>query len=180
MPSPSPHSSSREPDLPPRPHAGDHDPGGAARKARRWDLEDHQGGLTHPSRPARRPGRRGRRTTSRQPDEWHHTLSYVPERIEWDDDAAQHIRTRSQRYPDALDIEPEWTAEAVNDPDRIVDEPDPFSAHAKSVRVVGYSHSGALLITVVALRDRHGGLARSHRLGHHRQTAPTVPGRTNR
>ncbi len=48
----------------------------------------------------------------------------MPERIEWDDDAAQHIRTRSQRYPDALDIEPEWTAEAVNDPDRIVDEPD--------------------------------------------------------
>ncbi|MGH4019415.1 MAG: hypothetical protein ACRDT0_09310 [Pseudonocardiaceae bacterium] len=80
----------------------------------------------------------------------------MPEWIEWDDEAAQHIRTRSQRYPDAVDIEPEWTTEAVIDPDRIVDEPDPLSAHANSVRVVGYSHSGALLITVVALRDQHG------------------------
>ncbi|MGH3930198.1 MAG: hypothetical protein ACRDTF_09500 [Pseudonocardiaceae bacterium] len=42
----------------------------------------------------------------------------MPERIEWDDDAAHHIRirTRSLRYPAAVDIEPDWTAEAVNDP----------------------------------------------------------------
>ncbi len=73
-----------------------------------------------------------------------------------DDDAAHHVRTRSQRYPDAIDIEPYWTAQAVNDPDRIVDEPDRHSAHANSVRVVGYSHSAAMLITVVALRDRRG------------------------
>lgn len=85
-----------------------------------------------------------------------HTLSYVPERIEWEDDAAHHICTRSQRYADAVDIEPEWTVEALNDPDRIADEPDLLSAHANSVRVVGYSHSAAMLITVVALRDRHG------------------------
>ena len=84
------------------------------------------------------------------------TLSYVPERIEWDDDAAHHIRTRSQRYPDAVDIEPSWTVEVVHDPDRIVDEPDPLSAHANSVRVVGYSHSAAMVITVMALRDQVG------------------------
>ena len=82
----------------------------------------------------------------------------MSERIDWDDDAAHHIRTRSQRYPDAVDIEPQWTAEAVNDPDRIVDEPDRQSAHVNSVRVVGYSHSAAMMITVVALRDRDGTL----------------------
>jgi hypothetical protein len=80
----------------------------------------------------------------------------VSERIEWDEDAAHHIRTRSERYPDAVDIEPDWTAEAVNDPDRIVDEPDPHSAHANSVRVVDYSPSASLVVTVVALRDQHG------------------------
>ncbi|HEY9413365.1 MAG TPA: hypothetical protein VIQ30_01290 [Pseudonocardia sp.] len=70
----------------------------------------------------------------------------MSERIEWDEDAAHHIRTRSERYPDAVDIEP----------DRIVDEPDPHSAHANSVRVVGYSPSASLVVTVVALRDQHG------------------------
>lgn len=78
------------------------------------------------------------------------------ERIQWDDGAAHHIRTRSQRYPDAVDIELAWTKEAVNDPDRIVDEPDPQSAHANSVRLVGYSPSAAMVITVVALRDPQG------------------------
>lgn len=34
--------------------------------------------------------------------------------------------------------------------------PTPRSAHANSVRVVGYSPSGAMVITVVAQRDRHG------------------------
>lgn len=80
----------------------------------------------------------------------------MSERIVWDADAAHHIRTRSERYPDAIDIEPDWTAEVVNDPDRIVDEPDPQSAHANSVRVVGYSPSALMVITVVALRDQHG------------------------
>ena len=71
-------------------------------------------------------------------------------------DAAHHIRTRSLRYPDAVNIEPAWTVEVVNDPDRIVDEPDPQSAHANSVRVVGYSPSAAMVITVVALSDPDG------------------------
>ncbi|MGH3612701.1 MAG: hypothetical protein ACRDRK_08905 [Pseudonocardia sp.] len=45
---------------------------------------------------------------------------------------------------------------AWDDPDRIVDEPDSQSTHANSVRVVGYSLSAAMVITVVALRDPHG------------------------
>lgn len=60
-------------------------------------------------------------------------------------------------------MSPEWTVEAVNDPDRLVDEPDPNSAHANSVRIVGYSPSARTVLTVVALRsaDRvlHGATA---------------------
>ncbi|MDQ3988189.1 MAG: hypothetical protein M3291_03140 [Actinomycetota bacterium] len=87
---------------------------------------------------------------------WRHTLSYVAERIEWDSNAAGHIRTRSTRYADAVDLDPDWTIEVVNDPDRLVDEPDPRSAHANSVRIVGYSSTARMVITVVALRDARG------------------------
>jgi hypothetical protein len=80
----------------------------------------------------------------------------VAEWIEWDAVAAEHIRTRSIRYPGAVDIDPAWTSEVVADPDRLVDDPDPRSAHVNSVRVVGYSPTAGMVITVAALRDRHG------------------------
>jgi len=67
-------------------------------------------------------------------------------------------RTRSARYPAAADIDPAWTVEVVHDPDRLVDEPDPRSAHINSVRIVGYSPTARMVITVVALRDPYGGL----------------------
>ena len=69
-------------------------------------------------------------------------MSHVGERISWDDAATDHIRTRSARYPAAADIDPAWTVEVVHDPDRLVDEPDPRSAHINSVRIVGYSPTG--------------------------------------
>jgi hypothetical protein len=78
------------------------------------------------------------------------------EDVEWNEEAADHIRSRSGRYPGAVDIEVAWTVEAVNDPDRLVDEPDPQSAHANSVRIVGYSTTAQMVITVVGLRDRRG------------------------
>lgn len=74
----------------------------------------------------------------------------------WDAAAARHIRTRSARYPGAIDIEPAWTSNVVTDPERLVDEPDPHSAHANSARIVGYSPQAGTVLTVVALRDRHG------------------------
>jgi len=76
--------------------------------------------------------------------------------IEWDADSANHIATRSARYDQAVDIDPGWTSEVVNDPDRLVDEPDPRSAHANSVRTVGYSPTAQMVITVVALRGQDG------------------------
>lgn len=80
----------------------------------------------------------------------------MPETIAWDDDAAEHLRTRSTRYPGAMDIDPAWTLDVVNDPERLVDEPDPRSVHANSVRIVGYSPAARMVITIVALRDTNG------------------------
>lgn len=83
-------------------------------------------------------------------------MSYTVERIEWDDEASAHIRNRSARYPGATNVEPSWTAEAVNDPDRLRDEPDHRSTHPNSVRIVGYSPAARMVITVVALRRADG------------------------
>lgn len=84
-------------------------------------------------------------------------MSYVPsEQIEWGEEDASHIRNRSARYPGNTNIDPAWTVEVVNDPHRLVDEPDPKSRHANSVRTTGYSHTAGIVITVVALRDADG------------------------
>lgn len=80
----------------------------------------------------------------------------MDERIVWTDEAAFHIPNREGRYENSRNIEPEWTAEVVCDPDRLVNEPDPKSAHANSVRLVGYSPTARMVITVVALRDSSG------------------------
>jgi hypothetical protein len=84
-------------------------------------------------------------------------MSYVSEeRIEWSEEAANHIRNRSARYPGDTNIDPAWTVEVVNDPNRLVDEPGSKSRHANSVRTTGYSHTAGMVITVVALRDARG------------------------
>lgn len=48
----------------------------------------------------------------------------------WDVEDAEHIRSRSTRYPDTIDIEPEWTLQAASDPTRVVRDPDPRSRAA--------------------------------------------------
>lgn len=78
------------------------------------------------------------------------------ERIVWSAESALHIRSRSDRYPHATDIDPAWTGESIADPDRLVEEPDPRSAHGNGVRLVGYSPTASMVLTVVALRDRDG------------------------
>ncbi|MDT0263356.1 hypothetical protein [Jatrophihabitans lederbergiae] len=51
--------------------------------------------------------------------------------------AAKHL-TRSQRYPGAVDIEVDWTAEAVNDVDAV--QVDPYwTSRVNALAVIGYS-----------------------------------------
>jgi len=61
--------------------------------------------------------------------------------ITWSEAAARHIRTRSRRYPNAVDIEPEWAAKVLDDLYMLWFEPDPKSDSGLGIRVIGYSAS---------------------------------------
>jgi hypothetical protein len=60
------------------------------------------------------------------------------EEIYWTDKASEHIRHRTERYPNRpeLDIEPEWATEAALDPNRIASLTSGYS-----LLVLGYSRS---------------------------------------
>ncbi|HVX46660.1 MAG TPA: transposase [Mycobacteriales bacterium] len=77
------------------------------------------------------------------------------ERILWSVDDALYIRTRSNRYSDAVDVQPAWTQEALNDPDLIAFEPDPKSRIGAS-RFIGESPSAGRLLVIIAYRDLDG------------------------
>ncbi len=66
----------------------------------------------------------------------------------WEAEDAEHIRSRSTRYPDTIDIEPEWTLQAASDPTRVVRDPDPRS-RAAYTRLIGYSPSAGFVLTVI-------------------------------
>jgi hypothetical protein len=66
----------------------------------------------------------------------------------WDDEDAEYIRRRSDRYPGATNLEPEWTLEAAADLRRIVLDPDPKS-QAGAIRLIGYSPSAGFVLTVI-------------------------------
>ena len=84
-----------------------------------------------------------------------HTVC-VAEGLWWDDQAAEHIRSRSSRYPGAGDIEPAATLEAWSDSDRIVHDPDPKSEWGY-LRVIGYSPTAEAVLTVIIRpSDRSG------------------------
>ncbi|HWE89399.1 MAG TPA: hypothetical protein VG317_08040 [Pseudonocardiaceae bacterium] len=73
--------------------------------------------------------------------------------IEWSEEAASHIRSRSCRHRDAVDIESEWTQEATDDPDALWFEPDPKSASGLGIRIIGYSVSAGFVVTVIGYHD---------------------------
>lgn len=75
----------------------------------------------------------------------------------WRDVDAEYIRHRSDRYPGAHDIEPEWTLEAATDPHRIERDPDPKS-RSGAVRIIGYSPTAGFVITVIATGKAHAGV----------------------
>ncbi len=71
--------------------------------------------------------------------------------LRWTQARAEHIATRSYRYPDAIDIDPAWATEAAADPHARTSDPDPRS-HTGAVRLVGYSPAAGFVITVIANR----------------------------
>jgi len=76
----------------------------------------------------------------------------------WTDKQADYIRQRDQRYPNAQNIEPEWTLEAAKDSRRVVRDPDPKGRDRNTMRVIGYSHSAGCVLTVICTRAEHAGV----------------------
>ncbi len=74
----------------------------------------------------------------------------------WSDAAAKHL-ARSQRYPGALDIEVDWTVEAVNDIDAV--QVDPYwTSRVNALAFIGYSAAAGAVLVVLAYRDLDGDL----------------------
>jgi hypothetical protein len=72
----------------------------------------------------------------------------------WTAGQAEHVRTRSSRYPNAADLEPEWATEAAMDPKRRFGL-DPASKAGEGIRVVGRSATAARVLTVILIPDEH-------------------------
>ena len=79
------------------------------------------------------------------------------EEIQWDPGAMAYARSRGDRYPDGLDIEPEWTQEVMADVNLLALEPDPKSRMGAS-RFIGHSQSAGRVLVVIAYRDLDGDL----------------------
>lgn len=75
----------------------------------------------------------------------------------WRDEDADYIWRRSDRYPGATNIDPDWTLEAASDPRRIVNDPDPKS-RTGAVRIIGFSRSAGFVVTVIATGGTHAGV----------------------
>ncbi len=69
--------------------------------------------------------------------------------IEWAEEDAHHIATRSRRYPDALDVAVEWTQEAVNDERAVLIDPYPRS-RVGAAATVGFAPSAGRVLVVLA------------------------------
>lgn len=76
----------------------------------------------------------------------------APGRLDWQY-RGDYIRTRSQRRPGDIDIEPAWADEAFVDADALVDSPDPASKSGATDRVVGYSPTARMVIVLIYLRE---------------------------
>ena len=74
------------------------------------------------------------------------------ENIDWRHRGA-YIRTRSTRRSGETDIDPDWASEAAADPVAQVIDPDPASKSGRSARVIGYSPTADMVITVIVLED---------------------------
>jgi len=72
-------------------------------------------------------------------------------RLDWTH-RREYIRTRSQRRSSDTDIEPAWADEAFADPDAIVTSPDFASKSGQTDRLVGYSPTARMVVTVIYLR----------------------------
>lgn len=75
----------------------------------------------------------------------------------WTDDDADYIRHRSQRYPGAMDLHPQWTQEVMADEHLVELSPYPAS-RVRASGFLGYSPTAGRVLVVIAYRDLDGDL----------------------
>jgi hypothetical protein len=75
----------------------------------------------------------------------------------WADEDADYIRSRSTRYPGAVDIDPAWTQEVLADDLMVQVSPYPAS-RVRATGWVGWSPSAGRVLVVIAYRDLDGDL----------------------
>lgn len=64
--------------------------------------------------------------------------------VKWDPERVAHVKSRSARYPGALDLRLSWLEESCADRHAMVEE-----SEQDILRVVGYSAAAGFLITVI-------------------------------
>lgn len=80
----------------------------------------------------------------------------LPVEVIWSDPATRHL-ARSRRYPGAVDIEVDWTVEAVDDRDAV--QVDPYwTSRVNALAIIGYSAGAGVVRVVLAYRDLDGDL----------------------
>jgi hypothetical protein len=77
--------------------------------------------------------------------------------IAWAEEDAQYIRTRSRRYPGALDIDPDWSREVLTDINLVELAPYPGSRVGAS-GFIGHAPTPDRVLVVIAYRDLDGDL----------------------
>ncbi len=84
------------------------------------------------------------------------TLPYTRDvELQWDEDDANYISSRSIRYPGAVDIDPAWTQEVFEDGRLVVLEPYPTS-RVGAAGFIGHSPSAERVLVVIAYQDLDG------------------------
>ena len=77
--------------------------------------------------------------------------------IQWTEEDALYIATRSNRYPGATDVEEGWRHEVLADPRLLTVEPYPASRMGASA-FIGWSAGAGRVLLVLAYRDLDGEL----------------------
>lgn len=77
--------------------------------------------------------------------------------LQWDEESADYIRNRGNRYPGADGVEPDWTQEVMSDVDLLAFEPDPTSRMG-AARFIGWSPTAGRVLVIIAYRDLDGDL----------------------
>jgi hypothetical protein len=70
----------------------------------------------------------------------------------WAEEDADYIRSRSARYPGAVDLEPEWTQEVMADEHLVELSPYP-ALRVGASGFIGWSTSAGRVLVVIAYRD---------------------------